>query len=121
MEEDLDHILLDQLHSSRRIGKVIKRLKKIMKDPSLEKGEKANHLRQKFFEDMIENKSLLDNKSKKKKTKAEDILDRNPMYYLYRNTVMATAFSYMYFTSAFQTYFTSYFAKNKNEKNNKES
>lgn len=118
--EDLDHILLEQLHSARRTGKVIKRLKKFLKDPMLDKGEKANHLRQQYFESMIQDKTLLKKKPKKKKEKSEDILDRNPLYYIYRNTVMATAFSYMYFSAAVQKYFTSYFEKKKNEKDNKE-
>lgn len=102
--EDLDHILLDQLHAMKRNMKLIKKLKKLFpKNKDIEEVEKANKLRQEFFESMIENKSILDKKLKKKE-KVEDVLDRNPMYYLYRNTIMTAAFGYMFFVNSIQKY-----------------
>ena len=79
-------------------------MKKIFGDvDELQRVINANQLRLQFFESMIEDKSLLDKKIKKKKKK-EDVLDRNPIYYMYRNTVMAAAFGYMYFSSSIQKY-----------------
>ena len=112
--EDLDHTLLDQLNSAKRVMKVYKRLKKIFpENKELLEAEEANKLRQKFFESMIENKDIL-NKKVKKKQKSEDVLDRNPIYYMYRNTIMAAAFGYMFFTSSVQKYWEQ-FRKDKNE------
>lgn len=94
--------------------KVLKRLKKIFpENKELLKAEEANKLRQEFFNSMIENKDIL-NKKVKKKEKTEDILDRNPIYYMYRNTIMAAAFGYMFFASSMQKYWEQ-FRKDKNE------
>lgn len=113
--EDLDHILLDQLNSAKRTMKVLKSFKKIFpENKELLKADEANKLRQKFFEDMIENKDLIKKKHKKKKIKSQDILDKNPIYYMYRNTIMAAAFGYMFFSSSVQRYWDQ-FRKDKNE------
>jgi hypothetical protein len=102
--EELDLILLEQWHAAKKGQKVLKRMKKIFGDvDELQRVINANQLRLQFFESMIEDKSLLDKKIKKKKKK-EDVLDRNPIYYMYRNTVMAAAFGYMYFSSSIQKY-----------------
>ena len=116
---ELDEILLDQYHSAKKTMKVLKRFKKIFpENKELVKAEEANKLRQKFFEDMIENKDIL-NKKVKKKEKSEDILDRNPIYYMYRNTIMAAAFGYMFFSSSVQKYWEQ-FRKDKNDETKSE-
>ena len=114
---EVDEILLDQYHSAKRTMKVLKRFKKLFpENKELFKAEEANKLRQKFFEDMIENKDVLNKKVKKKdKQKAEDVLDKNPVYYMYRNTIMAAAFGYMFFSSSVQKYWEQ-FRKDKNDK-----
>lgn len=113
--EELDEILLSQLHSTKKTMKVLKRFKKLFPhNKELFEAEEANKLRQKFFEDMIDNKDILKKKKSKHKHKSEDILDRNPIYYMYRNTVMAAAFGYMYFTSSMQNYWKQ-FRKDKDE------
>ena len=119
--EELDHILMLQLHSARKTNKMIKRLKKIMKLKELDEVEEANLLRQQFFESMVNNKSLLKKNKIKKIEKNKDVLDKNVFYYLYRNTIMASAFGYMYFSAAIQKYWNYYFSRDDNEKNNKES
>lgn len=106
--EELDEILLEQLNAARRQAKIIKRLKKVISDNDLDKVEKANHLRQKFFENMISDKSLLVKKKSKKRKKSEDILDRSLSYNIYRNTFMATAFMYMYFAGFMKNYWSQY-------------
>lgn len=100
--------------------KVLKRLKKIFpENKELLEAEEANKLRQEYFESMIENKDIIKKKHKKKRYKSEDILDKNPIYYMYRNTVMAAAFGYMFFSSSIQKYWEQ-FRKDKNEKQNDE-
>ena len=101
---ELDEILLSQYHSAKKTMKALQRIKKIFPEnkESLE-AEQANKFRQEFFKSMIDNKDILTKKPKKKE-KTEDILDKNPMFYIYRNTIMAAAFGYMYFTSYIQKY-----------------
>lgn len=116
--EELDDLLLEQLHVTKKTMKVLKRFKKIFPhNKELFEAEEANKLRQKFFEDMIENKDILKKKKSKHKHKSEDILDKNPLYYVYRNTIMVAAFGYMYFSSSMQNYWKQ-FRKDKNEKSN---
>ena len=117
MNDELDEILFEQYHSAKKTMKLIKRLKKIFpEDENLMEIEKRNKLRQNFFEDMVQNKIILVKKTKKKKKeKTEDLLDRNPIYYVYRNTIMAAAFSYMFFTSSVKKYWE-HLRKNNNEK-----
>jgi len=68
--ENLDEILLDQLNSARKTAKLIKRLKKYYKnDYKIIECEKNNILRQQFFENMIENKNIINTKINKKKNK----------------------------------------------------
>jgi hypothetical protein len=93
--DELDEILLEQLHN-----------------PYIEKGEVYIDNRIKFFESMIQDKSLLFKKPKKKKTKQSDLLSRNPAYEWYRNAMFITNFGYKIFTDSISQYM-SYFKKGK--------
>lgn len=112
MEEDLDHILLAQLHVARRLGSKMKKAKKVMgDDPLLIELQKRNEKRIQFLEDMIEDKNILHKKVKKKKKENPDVLARNPFYEAWRATFMITMLSYRTFTE----YMTSYWKNNKKE------
>jgi hypothetical protein len=116
--EDLDQILLEQLHAAKNGHKLIKRLKKLIrKDKGLDALERQNKIRIEFFENMIENKELLRQKSKKKKKKDSDLLSRNPFYEAYRYTVLASVYGYTVMSSAMKDYW-SFFRKTKDEKDN---
>lgn len=112
---ELDEILLEQLHNARKSRKRIKRVRKLLKnDPVVDKGEEYIDNRIKFFENMIQDKTLLYKKAKKrKKNKDPDILARNPVYELYRQTLYFTIFSYKMITDSVTGYM-SYFKKDKN-------
>ena len=107
--DELDLILLDQLQQARRNKKTIKRVRKLLSnDPAIDKGEEYIDGRIAFFETMIQNKSLLDKKQKKKKrNKDPDILARNPVYEMYRQTLYFTVFGYKmlsYSVSGYMSY-----------------
>lgn len=113
MTDELDHILMDQLHNSRRNKKFIKRVRKLLKnDPVVDEGEKYIDGKIQFLESMISDKSLLQKKYKKKKQKDTDILARNPVYEWYRTALYATVFSYKMFSDSI-SYYMSYFKKGK--------
>ena len=111
---ELDLILLEQLQQSRRNKKTIKRVRKLLKnDPAVDKGEEYIDGRIAFFETMIQNKSLLHKRHKKKKrSKDPDILARGPMYEMYRHTLYFAVFGYKMFTDSLTNYM-SYFKKGK--------
>ena len=112
--DDLDLILLEQLHQARRNKKTIKRVRKLLKnDPAVDKGEEYIDGRIAFLESMIQNKSLLSKKQKKKKrNKDPDILARNPAYEMYRQVLYVTVFGYKMLTDSVSQYM-SYFKKGK--------
>jgi hypothetical protein len=111
---EMDEILLDQLHSAKSCKKVIKRIKKLAPtDLKIHEVEIANHKRMMFFESMIEDKTLLQKKHKRKKQKDPDILARNPVYEWYRQSLYVTVFSYKMFMDSVSQYM-SYFKKGKN-------
>lgn len=112
--DELDLILLEQLHQSRRNKKTIKRVRKLLKnDPAIDKGEEYIDGRIAFFETMIQNKSLLSKKQKKKKRNRDpDILARNPAYEMYRQVLYVTVFGYKMLTDSVSQYM-SYFKKGK--------
>ena len=112
--DELDLILLDQLQQARRNKKTIKRVRKLLSnDPAIDKGEEYIDGRIAFFETMIQNKSLLDKKQKKKKrNKDPDILARNPVYEMYRQTLYFTVFGYKMLSDSVSGYM-SYFKKGK--------
>ena len=112
--DELDLILLEQLHQARRNKKTIKRVRKLLKnDPAVDKGEEYIDGRIAFLESMIQNKSLLSKKQKKKKRNRDpDILARNPAYEMYRQVLYVTVFGYKMFTDSVSHYM-SYFKKGK--------
>lgn len=112
--DELDLILLEQLQQARRNKKTIKRVRKLLSnDPAIDKGEEYIDGRIAFFETMIQNKSLLDKKQKKKKrNKDPDILARNPVYEMYRQTLYFTVFGYKMLSDSVSGYM-SYFKKGK--------
>jgi CRISPR/Cas system-associated protein Cas5 (RAMP superfamily) len=112
--DELDLILLEQLHQARRNKKTLKRVRKLLKnDPAIDKGEEYIDGRITFFETMIQNKSLLSKKQKKKKrNKDPDILARNPFYEVYRQALYVTVFGYKMITDSVSSYM-SYFKKGK--------
>ena len=115
MNNELDEILLDQLHSAQRSRKRMKRMIKAMPhEPLLRVGEEMVEKRIQFCESMIMNKELLKKKHKPKKQKDPDILARNPVYEWYRFAFIATTFGYkMLMDSAIN--YMSYFKKGKQE------
>ena len=113
---ELDEILLEQLHNSMRNRKHLKRVSKLLRnDPQVEKGKLYIEGRIKFFETMIEDKSLLKKRPKRKKVKESDLLAKNPVYEWYRTLTYITLFSYKAFVESATSYM-SYFKKDNNEK-----
>lgn len=112
-EETLDQILLEQLHAAKNGHKLIKRLKKLIKnDPGVDALQHQNKIRIEFFENMIQDKSLLVKKIKKKKHKQSDLLSRNPVYEAYRITLFATLYGYNLVSQSLKTY-AGFFRKEK--------
>ena len=119
--EELDRILLDQLHSAKHRQKLIKRLKKlIIGDKGLDALEHQNKIQIEFFENMIENKELLKEKPKKRNTKDSDLLSRNPFFEAYRLTWFASLYGYTVMTETMKNYW-SFFRKTKDEEKNNQS
>lgn len=110
---ELDHILLDQLHAAKRSMKIVKRVKKLCaNDPLVLVGEGLIENRIKFYESMIYDKSLLYKKHKRKNQKDLDILGRNPVYEWYKTVFMASTFGYKMFMDSISEYM-SYFKRGK--------
>lgn len=110
---ELDLILLEQLQQCKRNKKKLKRIRKLLKnDPAVDKGEEYIDGRIKFFETMIDDKSLLSKKHKKKRNRDPDILARNPMYEAYRQALYVTVFGYKMLSDSVSSYM-SYFKKGK--------
>ena len=103
---ELDEILLEQLHTARRINKKIKRAKKLMNhDHLVYQMEEYNSKKIEYFESMIQDKTLLHKRiKKKKKNKDSDILARNPVYEWYRTALYMTVFSYKTFRHSMREY-----------------
>ena len=112
--DELDLILLEQLQQARRNKKTIKRVRKLLRiDPAIDKGEEYIDGRIAFLETMIQNKSLIHKKQKKKKRNRDpDILARNPAYEMYRQVLYVTVFGYKMLTDSVSQYM-SYFKKGK--------
>ncbi len=114
--EELDHILVEQLHSTKRQLKITKRHLRLMPtDPWLNKGVGKIQNRIQFFENMIENKELIKKKKKKKKEKDPDILARSPIYTLYRDAMIVTNIGYKLVVDIAQSYISLYTGKKKEE------
>lgn len=111
---ELEEILLDQLHAAQRQRKRIKRMIRIMPhEPLLREGEIMVTKRIQFYETMIQDKSLLHKKvKKKKKEKDPDILARGIFREWYRNAYVLTKVSYNIMSKSVQTYM-SFFSNKK--------
>ena len=84
-------------------------------DPTLLTFQEMNEKRVQFFEFMIEDKTLLHKKIKKKKRdKDPDILARSTSYEWYRNFMMVSTIGYKMMMESIQTY-TSLFYKKKDK------
>lgn len=111
--DELDHILLDQLHAAKGSMKIVRKVKKLCpNDPLALSGEILVQKRINYFESMISDKTLLHKKHKRKKTNEIDILAKNPIYDWYKTIFMMTTFSYRMFTDSMVQYI-SYFKKGK--------
>lgn len=118
-EKDLDHILLDQLHAAKKSKKTVQKLKSMYKnDPELINGEKRIDKRIKFFEDMIQDKSILKKKLPKKKQKENDFLYKNIWVEAYKYTAFVSFYGYNVLSEYVKNYY-SYFKRSNNEKNSK--
>jgi len=112
--DELDHILVEQLHSARKSLKTVKRHLKLMPtDPWLIRGVPQIENRIQFFESMIQNKELIKKKKKKKKDRNSDILLRSPIYTLYRDAMIVTNIGYRFFVDMAQNYISLYTSKKK--------
>jgi hypothetical protein len=111
--DDLDYILLDQLHSIKKSKKAVKRIRQLTPDdPLVSLGEALIENRIKFFESMVSDKALLRKKHKRKKRKDIDILAKNPVYDWYKTIFMASTLGYRMFMGSVSSYM-SYFKKGK--------
>jgi hypothetical protein len=110
---ELDEILFDQLHVARRIAKKMRKARKVMgPDPYLLSCQEANENRIQYFETMIDDKTLLHKKHKRKKQQNPDILARSTSYEWYRNFMVVSNIGYKMMIDSFQAYM-SYFRKDK--------
>ena len=111
--DELDLILLEQLQRVKKSKKVVKRHRKLLKnDPWLDAGDVMLDKKAEFLESMINDKTLLHKKHKKKKGKDPDILARNPVYDMYRQALYVTVFGYKMLSDSVSNYM-SYFKKGK--------
>ena len=112
---ELDEILLEQLHVARTLAKKMRKARRVMGlDPVLLYCQEANEKKIQYFEYMIQDKTLLHKKvkRKKKKDKDPDILARSTSYEWYRNLMIMSNIGYKMMMESFQTYM-SYFRKDK--------
>jgi len=114
LTDELDYILVEQLHSTRKQLKIVKRHLRLMPtDPWLNKGLPQLEKRIQFFESMIENKELMKKRRKRKKECNADILTRNPIYTWYRDAMIVTNIGYKFFSDIAQSYISLYTNKKK--------
>lgn len=114
--DELDHILLDQIHSLRRQLKTIKRLKKLLyNEHILYVGEEAIEKRIRLFESFIHDKSLLQKKHKIKRIKSPDVLKSSQFITFIR---IAATYSTVYY-KILGEYWESYSSLWKNNKKEK--
>jgi len=112
--EELDHILVEQLHSTKKSLKVLKRHQRLMPtDPWIRKGIILIENKIEFFEGMIQNKELIKKKKKKKKECNPDILTRSPIYTWYRDAMIVSNIGYRFFADMAQNYISLYISKKK--------
>jgi len=113
--DELDEILLEQLHTARYLAKKMRKARRVMgPDLILLSLQQINEKKIQFFESMINDKALLQKKHKRKKRtpKEPDILARSTSYEWYRNFMIATNIGYKMMVDSVQAYM-SYFRKEK--------
>ena len=111
--DELDHILLDQIHTLRRQKKTIKRLKKLLNNEHiLYVGEEALDKRIQLLESFLQDKSLLQKKHKIKRIKSPDVLKSSQFLTFVR---IATTYSTIYY-KIIGEYWESYSSLWKNNK-----
>ena len=103
---ELDEILLEQLHTARYIAKKMRKARRVMGlDPTLLALQVINDKRIQFYETMINDKTMLQKKQKRKKvSKDPDILARSTPYEWYRNFMIASNIGYKMMIDSFQAY-----------------
>lgn len=108
MEDELDRILLDQLHACKRSLKTIKNLRKFLPndETGLDQLEEFTLNRMVFFERYIKDKSLLEKKIKKKKP-----ISKPSIYDIYRNYYIISMVTYKVMINSMHSYL-SFFRKN---------
>lgn len=115
MEEDLDEILASQYHGCLRRLKTIKRLRKIFPyKEDLDRAENQVYLTMQFYENMVNNKSLLNKKVKIKK--ADDILSNKSVKTFVKGIFTLTNVSYSLMNYYWQSYM-SFWLPTKENKN----
>jgi hypothetical protein len=109
---ELDEILHEQLHVARHLAKKMRKARKVMgPDPYLLSCQEMNEKRIQFFESMINDKTLLQKKHKRKKQENPDILARSTSYEWYRNFMMASNIGYKMMVDSFQAYMSYFYNK----------
>ena len=110
---ELDEILHEQLHVARHLAKKMRKARRVMgPDPSLLIFQQMNEKKIQFFESMIDDKTLLQKKHKRKRQQNPDILARSTSYEWYRNFMVMSNIGYKMMVDSFQAYM-SYFRKDK--------
>ena len=113
---ELDKILLEQLHIARHLAKKMRKARRVMGlDSALLTLQEMNGKRIQYLEYMIEDKTLLHKKIRKKRQKDKDILARSTSYEWYRNIMIVSNIGYKMMVESFQTYMS--FFNNKKGKN----
>mgnify|MGYP003333503754 FL=1 len=103
---ELDEILLEQLHTARYIAKKMRKARRVMGlDYTLLSLQAINEKKIQFYETMINDKTLLQKKRKKKKvSKDPDILARSTPYEWYRNFMIVSNIGYKMMIESVQAY-----------------
>ena len=107
---ELDNILLDQLHSARRRMKRITKVLKFTKDPGFELCLQQCEKNIALFENMIEDKTLLQIKSKKFSI-ASPLSNKRVMKDYYRFVMFVTFYGYYVMCDSVKNYFAMFKGK----------
>ena len=105
MNPELDEILLEQLHVARHMAKKMRKAGKIMgDDPTLLALQEMNKKKIQYFEYMIQDKSLLHKKRRKRRKRDKDVLARGMFQEWYRNAYVVTKIGYNLMVNSVQAY-----------------
>ena len=115
--DELDEILVEQLHAARKSLKTVKRHLNLMpNDPWLNSGVPIIEKKIEYLESMIQNKNLIKKRKKKQKECNSDVLTRSMIYTWYRDVFFISTYGYRIFLNSAQNYL-SILTKNKKDKN----